>query len=129
MLKILPFVLSFMISAIHFSKAQTVDGVALADIESTYIELTRRGKIFNRNIQLEVDFGQDRSKGRINDSQVTDENGRLVEFNSMVDALNFFDRLGYEYIDRADVGENQPLQYLLRRKKEELDLANSPARE
>ncbi|WP_297335232.1 hypothetical protein [Algoriphagus sp.] len=129
MLKILPFVLSLLISAVHFSQAQSVDGVALADIESTYIELTGRGKIFTRDIRIEVDFGQDRSKGRISDSQLIDEQGNVILFHSMIDALNFFDALGYEYIDRGDIVEDQPITYLLRKKKKEFDLANSPARE
>lgn len=38
----------------------------------------------------------------------------------MIDALNLFDLLGYEYIDSNCVDENWPDQYLLRKKKPEL---------
>ncbi len=107
-------------------QAQSVDGVLLSEIDVTYIELTGRGRLFNSKIRVQVDFGQDRSGSSVNEYQITDSNGKLMEFNSMVDALNFFDHLGYEYIDSEYTAEDRPIQYLLRKKKPEMDLANSP---
>lgn len=128
MQKILVLVFSSLFSVVFSLQAQTIDGVALKEIESTYIQLTGRGRLFSNTIRVEVDFGQDRSRGRVNDSQIIDQNGNVVLFNSMVDALNFFDRLGYEYVDSEHISEDSPIQYLLRKKREEMDLANSPLR-
>lgn len=128
MQKILVLVFSSLFSVVFSLQAQSIDGVALEEIESTYIQLTGRGRLFSNTIRVEVDFGQDRSRGRVNDSQIIDQNGNVVLFNSMVDALNFFDRLGYEYVDSEHISEDSPIQYLLRKKREEMDLANSPLR-
>jgi hypothetical protein len=38
----------------------------------------------------------------------------------MIDALNLFDLLGYEYVDSSCVNEDWPVQYLLRKKKSEM---------
>ncbi|SDC50885.1 hypothetical protein SAMN04488104_100124 [Algoriphagus faecimaris] len=128
MRKILVLVFSSLFSVVFSLQAQTIDGVALKEIESTYIQLTGRGRLFSNTVRVEVDFGQDRSRGRVNDSQIIDQNGNVVLFNSMVDALNFFDRLGYEYVDSEHISEDSPIQYLLRKKRQEMDLANSPLR-
>ncbi|MGM0944516.1 MAG: hypothetical protein ACQEW9_04975 [Bacteroidota bacterium] len=128
MQKILVLVFSSLFSVVFSLQAQSIDGVALEEIESTYIQLTGRGRLFSNTIRVEVDFGQDRSRGKVNDSQIIDQNGNVVLFNSMVDALNFFDRLGYEYVNSEHISEDSPIQYLLRKKREEMDLANSPLR-
>jgi len=72
-------------------QSQPVDNVPLSVINVTYIEFTEIGKVFSTKVRIQVDFGQDRSRGRINESQITDSDGRVIEFNALVDALNFFD--------------------------------------
>lgn len=128
MRKIFSLVLYCMCFGSYFSQAQSVDGIALEEIESTYVQISIRGRFFSPKIRVLMDFGQDISNGRINESLITDEQGKALEFNSLMDVLNFFDRLGYEYLDRGHVGEDESVKYLLRRKKEEMDLANSPLR-
>jgi hypothetical protein len=117
-----------MISGSFTVQSQTVDNVPLSEINVTYIEFTEIGKVFSPKVRIQVDFGQDRSRGRINESQITDSDGRVIEFNSLVDALNFFDQLGYEFLEgnRSHVERVNIDQYLLRKKKTLLDSANSP---
>ncbi|WP_139217419.1 hypothetical protein [Algoriphagus ornithinivorans] len=104
----------------YLSHAQSVGGVPLEDIKSTYIHLSRVGFTFKSKIRVSVDFGQRVSGERLNESFISDSDGRSIEFNSMIDALNLFDLLGYEYIDSNCVDEDWPGQYLLRKKKPEL---------
>ncbi|REG92670.1 hypothetical protein [Algoriphagus antarcticus] len=128
MRKIRIVVLIFMISGSFTVQSQTVDNVPLSEINVTYIEFTEIGKVFSPKVRIQVDFGQDRSRGRINESQITDSDGRVIEFNSLVDALNFFDQLGYEFLEgnRSHIERVNIDQYLLRKKKTLLDSANIP---
>lgn len=121
-------VLIFMISGSFTVQSQSVDNVLLSEINVAYIEFTEIGKVFTPRVRIRVDFGQDRSRGRINESQITDSDGRVIEFNSLVDALNFFDQLGYEFLEgnRSHVERTNIDQYLLRKKRTLLDSANSP---
>lgn len=123
-------VVLFMICAFSFTaQAQLVDGVPLTEIESTYVQLIPRGRLFVSKIRVRVDLGQDLTKVNINESMISDENGRVVDFNSMVDVLNYFDQLGYEYIGSENFNEGSSIQYTLRRKRNGLDLANSPKKD
>lgn len=105
-------------------QSQTVDGVPLSEINVNYIELNPIGRVFSSKVRIQVDFGQDRSRGRVNESQIMDSDGKPMEFNSLVDALNFFDQLGYEFFESNSTNDFN--QYFLKRKKNLLDLANSP---
>lgn len=53
-------------------------------------------------------------------------NGKVIQFNSIIEALNDFDAQGYEFLDRdrSSVDIDRTNQYLMKREKE-LDLANS----
>ncbi|QYH39454.1 hypothetical protein GYM62_11915 [Algoriphagus sp. NBT04N3] len=113
-------ILICIISFSYLSHAQSVDGVALEDINSTYIQIVRIGSPFKSKIRVSVDFGQRLRDDRWKESFIVDSDGRSIEFNSMIDALNLFDLLGYEYIDSNCVDEDWPDQYLLRKKKPEL---------
>ncbi|HCD89555.1 MAG TPA: hypothetical protein DEQ87_18245 [Algoriphagus sp.] len=108
------------ISFSYLSHAQNVGGVALEDIKSTYIHLSRVGSTFKSKIRVSVDFGQRLRDDRLQKSFIVDSDGRPIEFNSMIDALNLFDLLGYEYVDSSCVNEDWPVQYLLRKKKSEM---------
>ncbi|HCX75667.1 MAG TPA: hypothetical protein DHU93_09965 [Algoriphagus sp.] len=94
--------------------------MALEDIKSTYIHLSRVGSTFKSKIRVSVDFGQRLRDDRLQKSFIVDSDGRPIEFNSMIDALNLFDLLGYEYVDSSCVNEDWPVQYLLRKKKSEM---------
>ena len=117
-----PFLLMliFISSFSYLSHAQNVGGVALEDIKSTYIHLSRVGSTFKSKIRVSVDFGQRLRDDRLQKSFIVDSDGRPIEFNSMIDALNLFDLLGYDYVDSSCVNDDWPVQYLLRKKKSEL---------
>ncbi|MCY7349699.1 MAG: hypothetical protein LH606_03415 [Cytophagaceae bacterium] len=62
-----------------------------------------------------VDFGQ-RVKWASSDEALKHPNGGIMPFNSLVDALNFLDRRGFEVITGRSF-PNGGGEYLLRRKK------------
>lgn len=125
MRKILTVVLILITWGSFSLNAQTVDGVSLSETHAAYLQILIQSKVFSKKVTVEVDFGQDTSNARVNGSQVSDLRGKVIEFNSVVDALNFFDQLGYEFIEsnRSHSERIEVNQYLLRRKRE-LDLAN-----
>lgn len=78
-----------------------------------YCELVGTGRMLSNKVKVQVDYGQETSfwKGI---SYMKDENGKNVEFNSMVDAMNYFGKQGW---DRSGV-------YRYNRKPERVSLAS-----
>ena len=46
---------------------------------------------------VRIDFGQE-TANLFSDDRLIDENGELIEFNSMIDALNYMSKLGWEFV-------------------------------
>ena len=73
-----------------------------------YCELIGQGKLFSSKIKVQVDFGQETSLWKVgSDRLLKDENGKNIEFNSMVDALNYFSAQGWEFVQAYVVIEDK----------------------
>lgn len=82
-------------------KAQVVNGIRLSELKATYIEIDEyrppnRGKIYVR-----LEYGQEVRNDREH-SLIKDDNGRNLEFNSLVDCLNKMRSYGYELFQAYD---------------------------
>lgn len=114
---ILSFALAFIAFAGH---SQTVNGVAISDIDSDYLELVGRVRGTTK-VSVEVDFGQGKkwSSNLTTTNVIKDENGKVIVFNSIIDALNFFSFFRYEFVNAfaVQVGITPEVQYhyILRR--------------
>ena len=101
--------------------AQTVNDKPLREIDAEYLEIFAKSKSFSSVINIHVDFGQ-KTKFFTLDKQtiLKDENGEALEFNSMIDALNFMSKHGFEYLDMYvnTVGKESINHYLLKNKKQ-----------
>ncbi|MBN1989417.1 MAG: hypothetical protein JW783_08485 [Bacteroidales bacterium] len=100
-------------------KAQTVNGIPLDKIDVTYIDIVEYRKFVSDKVNIQLDYGQ-RSHILYNEERfVKDENGKDMEFNSMMDALNFLSKYGYEYIDSyvTRSKESSTSHFLLKRKE------------
>lgn len=65
-----------------------------------YCELLGEQKgLFSSKVKVTVDFGQETNywKGR-KDQQLVDENGKNIDFNSMIDAMNYMGNLGWKFV-------------------------------
>ena len=63
-----------------------------------YCEIVGTRKL-NTKIKIEVDFGQNVStKGWKSNKLLVDDNGKEIEFNSMVDAMNYMGELGWKFV-------------------------------
>jgi hypothetical protein len=99
--------LSFFIGFTGFS--QTVNGIPLKELKVKYIRVTEN-EILSRKINIDIDYGQ---LSKIKNMRVLDENGSPMQFNSMIEALNYMDEIGYELVKSND----KPSSFLLRKKE------------
>ena len=80
----------------------------------------------SNKVRVQVDYGQESSfwKGI---SYMKDESGNKIEFNSMVDAMNYFGKQGWEFVQAYTVTiSNQNVYHWLLKKtvtEEELNKA------
>lgn len=64
-----------------------------------YIELLGQQKnMFSTKVTVKVDFGQSKSIWKSNDQRLVGEDGRYLNFNSMVDAMNYLGQFGWKFI-------------------------------
>jgi hypothetical protein len=97
---------------------QKVNGVAVKDFLGDYIEIAETPS-FSSNIRIIVDFGQKASVWSDKESILTDNDGKPMDFNSMVAALNFMSKNGYELVNSYSVkaGDSATQHYILKKKK------------
>lgn len=67
--------------------------VTAQDYKRVYCELVGTGKLFSTKVTVTVDFGQE-NKGN---QHLVDKNGKSINFNSMVDAMNYMGQLGWKF--------------------------------
>jgi len=98
--------------------SQTVNDVLIKDIDVEYIQIVGTSQWLGNKVTIEIDFGQLDQLFNSNDTQVKDENGVLMQFNSMIDALNFFSKNGYDYVNSYafTVSSEKVYHYLLKKK-------------
>jgi len=75
-----------------------------------YCELLGRAKLLSTKVNVDIDFGQSVSFWAP-DRRYKDENGKPVNFNSMVDAMNFMGTLGWEFVQAYIVTESNQNVY------------------
>lgn len=83
------------------SYSQTINNVPLKDIDSKHIMIVGIGTFMSNSVKVQVDFGQkvEALLFKNKEMAVKDENGSPVIFNSMIDALNFFEKNNYEFVN------------------------------
>ena len=101
-------------------KAQTVNDVPIKDIDVDYMQIIGTAKLFSTKLTIKIDFGQRTTlfaSGK--ETIVKDENGKVMDFNSMIDALNFMSKNGFEFVNAYvfTVNNENVYHYLLRNKK------------
>ncbi|NBO60598.1 MAG: hypothetical protein EBU82_06465 [Flavobacteriia bacterium] len=100
------------------ARAQVVvDGTNINDLDIKYVELVGQAKLLSlTKIKVFVDYGQDFSWKQ---QTIKNTEGKNAAFNSMIDALNFMDQNGWEYVSNYLINNNGELTYkFLLHKKE-----------
>ncbi|WP_199879941.1 hypothetical protein [Arundinibacter roseus] len=106
--------------SISGTTAQTVNDVPISEINVEYIQIVGTSRLFSNKATIEIDFGQRNKALVLKDTQVRDSDNKLVEFNSMIDALNFMSTNGYEFVQAFAITVNNQnvYHYLMKKKKE-----------
>jgi len=99
--------------------SQTVNDVPIKDIDVAYVQIVGYSKLMSTKLNIQIDFGQETSiwtKGA--KTVVKDGNGKIMKFNSMIDALNFMNNNGYEFETAYAfaIGNQNVYHYLLKKK-------------
>lgn len=120
MKKKLIFTITLAFLALATVYSQTVNGKPIVEIDVEYVQIVGTAKLFSQKVNIQIDFGQVDKLFSAKDTQVKDENGRLTTFNSMIDALNFMSKNGYDFVDAYTITiQNQNVyHYLLKKRKE-----------
>lgn len=82
------------------TNAQTVNDIPIKDIDVEYIQLIGMSKPFSNKVTIQIDFGQKTkffSTGK--ETVVKDKEGKIMDFHSMIDALNFMAKNGFEFVN------------------------------
>lgn len=100
-------------------KSQTVNDVLIKDIDVQYIQIVGTSQLLSNKVTIEIDFGQATKFFSTKDTQVKDETGKLMKFNSMIDALNFFSKNGYRFVTAyvITIANQNVYHYLLEKNK------------
>ena len=98
---------------------QTVNDIPIKDIDVKYVQIVGTSKLISTKLNIRIDFGQETKfwSGGI-ETFVKDANGKGLDFNSMIDALNFMYANGYEFETAyaITIGNQNVYHYLLRKK-------------
>jgi hypothetical protein len=108
--------------AIGTTEAQTINDIPIKDIDVQYVELTNVSRLLRAKQTIDINFGRQIAllPGR-KVNIIRDAEGKLVEFDEMIDALNFMAENGFELISTNvatySSGHNK-FQYILRKKND-----------
>ncbi len=112
----------FIAFGMQFMTAQVLVGKEQVDINQLegvqYVQLVGYNtSVFGQKLEISVDYGQ--KMKMFKSISIRNAEGKAMKFNSMMDALNFMEANGWEFIDYKEsmVGRKMRYVYLLKRKK------------
>lgn len=99
--------------------AQTVNGIALSEIDAKYVRIVGTSKFLSTKVNVGIEFGQQNKAWNNKDTQIMGEDGKPMTLNSMIDAMNFLDGYGYEFLQAyaITVGQQNVYHYLMKKKE------------
>jgi len=90
--------MSFISIIVSTGYSQTVNNVPFNEIEAEYIKIVGTQKLLSNKMRVQIDFGQLNKVFKTKDTQIRDRDDKQLDFNSMVDALNFLNDNGYDFV-------------------------------
>ena len=93
--------LLFLFTQVATSQNTTSEDVNISykdslDIPIKYCLIIPSGKFLSKFIEIQIDYGQEQSL--LKNSYIRNEDGSKRQFNSIVQALNYMDSLGWELV-------------------------------
>jgi hypothetical protein len=118
MKKLISVTVCLVILGLSQSFSQTVNDIPIKDIDIEYIQIVGSGSFRVGKVDVKIDFGNENKYLSTKETRIKDEKGQLLEFNSMIDALNFLSKNGYEFIDSYTIPHeyNDTCYYILKKR-------------
>src|SRR5688572_3078030 len=112
-------IIAFFFLTINQGFSQTVNDMPIKDIDVDYVQIVGTSKMFSNKLIVDIDFGQQNKLFNNKDTRIKDADGNNMVFNSMVDALNFMTKNGYEFVQAFAVttSDRNVYHHLLRKKR------------
>jgi hypothetical protein len=118
------FIFTTLMLAYNYLSAQTVNDVPLKDIDVDYVQIIGTPKLLGNKLTIQIDFGQENKLFKARDTQLKDSTGKTLTLNSMIDALNFMSKNGYEFVfayaTQVAINSNTFTNYYLLKRKTNL---------
>ncbi|MGN6603774.1 MAG: hypothetical protein ACTHK8_15065 [Ginsengibacter sp.] len=112
-------VFTFLVCVSLTACGQTVNGIPIKDLKTEYVDITGiKTKLFGRKVNVFIDFGQEVKVFGHNQVVIKDAKGEDMEFNSMIDALNFMSQNGYTFVQAYAIAVDDDYVYHYLMKKD-----------
>ena len=98
-----------------------VNRIDINGMDNEFIQIIGYKKgLFNNDVIINIDYGQKSSYFGSRKQMIADYRGQIIEFHSMIDALNYLTKRGWEFVDNYPMSSSQgsAYHYLLRRKRD-----------
>jgi hypothetical protein len=86
-----------------------------------YCMIIATAKLFSTKVTIQVDFGQEQSYWH-QAQQIKDDSGKVINFNSVIDALNYMASKGWLFVNAYALSEGtsggKVLNYVMRKPAE-----------
>jgi hypothetical protein len=118
MKKITLLIIVIMMSFVSYAQV-FVNDVDINKLEGVkYVELLGTSKFLSTKLVVSVDYGQEQKLFK--SQRIKDDSGKTQDFNSIIDALNFMELNGWEFVNNytVTVGQQNVYHYLLRKKSQ-----------
>jgi len=121
MKKLLVPILLLFVTQVYSQQVKSKDGVIKLDslqVERTeeYCMILGTQKFLSTKLTIQIDFGQERNF--LTNTRLTDQNGAPIIFESMIDAINFMNGYGWEFVNAyvITVGNQNVYHWILKRR-------------
>jgi len=86
-------------------------------VKYDYCEIVGTSRLLSTKVTVQIDFGQETKI--FADNRYKDENGKPIVFNSMIDAMNFMGKQGWEFVQAYAVtmGDSGSVYHYVLKKK------------
>ena len=97
-----------------YSFGQTVNGIALKDLDASYIRVNAERKMLKPfQVRIYIDYGQIARLKDINKGFVYDDNGKQYSFNGIMGVVNLLNEYGYQ-VDMV-YSSDDDINYIMRK--------------
>lgn len=75
-----------------------------------YCEVVATARVLSNKVTVDIDYGEQRSIWK--DHRMKDEQGKLVKFNSVIDAVNYLGKNGWKLVNAFPIAQGSaPMVY------------------